>query len=99
MYSSFFSDITNRKNKHKYLEVQHLTINFVDDSSSVISTKNHNIIKDYLEDYYLLLHNYYNINKLKINPDKNTILIVHQNKLHNIFKNLRTDMWWYVERR
>ena len=64
-----------------------MTINYIDDSTNIISTKNHNNIRQYLQDYYDLLHNYYNINKLKINPDKNKILINNRPKLNTIFKN------------
>ena len=64
-----------------------MTINYIDDSSNIISTKDHSHIKHYIEDYYNLLHEFYNINMLKINPDKNKILIIYQNKFENIFKN------------
>ena len=51
----------------KFKNIQHLTVNFVDDSNSVITFNDQNQLKIYLESYYKLLHHFYNINKLKIN--------------------------------
>ena len=48
----------------------HVTVQFVDDSSNVISFKDQNNIKTYTESYFKLLYDYYTANKLKINPDK-----------------------------
>ena len=43
-------------------------------------------MKEYLEKYYFLMHQYYNINKLKINPDKTLLLLVYKNKFINNLK-------------
>ena len=45
-------------------------INFVDDSTSIISFNKTCSIKKYLERYFDLLQIFYDINKLKINSDK-----------------------------
>ena len=87
IYDPLFESITGRKTKLNYKNISHLTINFIDDSSSVISAADHSHLKHYLEDYYELLHEYYNINKLKINPEKNQILLIYKNSLVNVFKN------------
>ena len=57
----------------------HVTIQFIDDSTNIISFKNDNIIKPYLEEYYKLLYDYYTANKLKINPDKTQYVIICKN--------------------
>ena len=82
----FKKKITNTNIKYNYKGIEHKTHNYIDDSNIVISFKEHSHVKHYLEEYYLLLHEFYNINKLKINPDKTKILIINQNKLDNIFK-------------
>ena len=63
-----------------FKNIEHHTINFIDDSTNVISFKDHQQIKPYLTNYYILIHNYYNINKLKINADKTMILLTYKNK-------------------
>ena len=64
--SNMFEKITGYKT-NALCNGDHCTINFVDDSSSVISFKQPQQIKSYLTDYYNLLENYYNINFLQIN--------------------------------
>ena len=64
-----------------------MTVNFVDDSTSVIAFNNTNIMKDYLTDYYNVLHEYYNANRLKLNPDKNKFIINCKPKFEKILKN------------
>ena len=73
--------------KVKFNNVQHLTVNFVDDSNSVITFNDQNQAKTYLESYYKLLHNFYNINKLKINPDKTNLLLIFKDKYRQTLKN------------
>ena len=69
--------------------IKHETINFVDDSTSVIGFYETNYIKDYLTDYYKVLDDFYTSNRLKINPDKTKFLInckpKHSNTLKNVF--------------
>ena len=99
IYDPIFKDITGKNTQYRYSKIEHLTINYVDDSNNVISTKDHSHIKHYVEDYYLLLHNFYNINRLKINRDKNRILLIYPNKLENIFKNFQFKAQNYIIKR
>ena len=86
LHDNWFTRLTGHvPQKFKY--IYHLTVNFVDDSTSIITFSDTNLIKIYLENYYNLLHNYYNINKLKINPDKNSLLIVNKPKHDPPLKN------------
>ena len=57
----------------------------MDDNSNIISFKNHENIKQYLENYFLLLQKYYNINKVKINSDKTKLAIIHKTSMDNFF--------------
>ena len=67
--------------------INHQITNFVDDNSNIISFKNHEDIKNYLENYFLLLIRFYNINKVKLNSDKTKLTIVSKNSMESIFKN------------
>ena len=86
MNNVWFKKITNLNFKI-YKNVDHLTVNFVDDSTNVICFNDQNQIKDYLTNLYTLLHCYYNISKLKINPDKTSLLITSKPKFHKVMKN------------
>ena len=58
----------------------------MDDSSNVIAFSDHSQIKNYLNNYYKLIQAFYNINKLKINPEKTLLLLVYKNKFKNNLK-------------
>ena len=55
--------------------IKHTTINYVDDSTSTISSNSAYELQIYLNHFYKLLESYYNINFLKINPDKTKFII------------------------
>ena len=59
----------------QYNDIKHTTVNYVDDSTSTISSKTTTQLQTYLDNYYKLLESYYNINFLKINPDKTKFII------------------------
>ena len=74
-------------NKIDLKGVSHHVVNFIDDSTNIIGFKEHNKIKSYVENYYKLLLRYYNTNKLKINNDKNKLLLINKPKLDNVLIN------------
>ena len=86
MHNNWFNKLTNLSRKI-YKNVDHMTVNFVDDSTNVIAFNDHTQIQSYLSNYYTLIHNYYNINKLKINADKTQLLMVYKAKHIENFKN------------
>ena len=86
LFTEMFQKITGYKS-NSLCNGHHCTINFVDDSSSIISFKDSNNVKNYLTDYYNLLDSYYNINFLQINPDKSKLLLILKPKLKNQFEN------------
>ena len=55
--------------------IKHTTVNYVDDSTSTISSKSASDLQTYLNHFYKLLESYYNINFLKNNPDKTKFII------------------------
>ena len=53
----------------------HTTIQYVDDSNNIITSDNSSHIQEYINKYFKLLEGYYNLNKLKLNPDKSKLMI------------------------
>ena len=70
-------------------DFEHSTINFVDDSTNLIMTKDPKILQNYLDNFYLLLRNVYNTNKLIINRDKTEIMIACKNRHRKMTKNIQ----------
>ena len=56
-------------------EIDHMIINYVDDSTNIISSSDIQQLQTYIDNYYILLTYYYDINFLKINGDKSTLLV------------------------
>ena len=77
------------RSKMNIKNITHILVNFIDDSTNIIGFKNHEMIKTYLEQYQKLISKFYNINKLKLNNDKNELLIINRPCLDNIFKNFQ----------
>ena len=74
---------------------KHTTVNYVDNSTSTISSKTTSELQTHLNHSYMLLESYYNINYLKINPNKTkiyhnmqsiTMLSYHQIVVHESIK-------------
>ena len=59
----------------RYSNIDHFILNYIDDSTNIISSKDTNILQKYITDYYRLLEAYYNANKLLINNDKTVLLV------------------------
>ena len=76
MDKTTYNNLTNQQLTNDYNDIIHETINYVDDSTNIITTNDHNTIQHYLNDFYKLLETYYDINRLKINADKSKILII-----------------------
>ena len=67
--------------------IDHTTINYVDDSSHVVTFDNNTNIKDYLENFFLSIHIFYVANILKINTDKTKLIFFKTGKNIEIDKN------------
>ena len=66
----------------------HHTIQYVDDSSNIIGAKNHIELEQYIQKYFKILEAFYNINKLRINPDKSKFMVVCKPKYRKITNNM-----------
>ena len=69
--------------------INHCTVNFVDDSTNIISTNNVEDIQQYINKFYELLEAVYNINKLKINNEKTELMIICKNKFRKATKHIQ----------
>ena len=59
-----------------YTNVKHETINFIDDSSSIIEFEDPSEANFYLDRFFKVLKVYYNDMKLKLNSDKTSLLVI-----------------------
>merc|ERR1712240_901285 len=60
--------------------IEHLNVNFVDDSTNLIITKDPTKLQTYLNGFYILLQKVYNTNKLIINQEKTELMLICNNK-------------------
>ena len=75
MNTELYSRITNT-NDIIQSSVKCYTIQYVDDSTNMLSTKNIDQLQNYVDKYFKLLENYYNINKLSLNQEKSKYMII-----------------------
>merc|ERR1712240_391196 len=88
MHKEIFTKLTDQQLTTSK-SIEHNTINFFDDSTNIISTKNASEIQDYLNQFYLLFKAVYNINKLKINNDKTLLMIICKRRFRANTKNIQ----------
>ena len=83
-----FEGTKNCLDKKDFSELSHKTINYVDDSTSVIGFKDKLKLKKYLDKYFELIDIFYTCNKLLINPDKTKLIIMSSKKLRKYVKDI-----------
>ena len=93
---NLLKDAEFNKNNNICKNIDHITVQFVDDSSNVIAFKDHNNIKSYTESYFNLLYDYYTANKLKFNPDKTKFIIICKKSMRYTFKNFKIIAKTYI---
>ena len=69
--------------------INHCTVNFVDNSTNIISTTKVNDMQEYFNKFYNLLEAVYNINKLKINNHKTKLMIICKNRFRKDTKHIQ----------
>ena len=77
-------DFITQTQHQQHNNVNHTTVNFVDDSTNIISHTNPQQLTLYLTQFYTLLHAFYTINKLKINADKTELLLTCKQHLRHL---------------
>ena len=65
MGTDFYIHITGQQDI-TYTDIDHIIINYVDDSTNIISSTDIQQLQTYIDKYYILLTYYYEINYLKI---------------------------------
>ena len=80
--------ITGQKTDYD-LDIDHIIINYVDDSTNIISSNDCDQLQKYIDKYYILLTHYYDINYLKINSDKSTLLVTTRPCYRHLTQDIR----------
>merc|ERR1712240_539864 len=70
-------------------EIEHSTINFVDDSTNLIITKDPTKLQTYLNNFYILLQKVHHTNKLIINQEKTELMLICNNKDRKTTRNIQ----------
>ena len=87
--TEMFNRVTNNKYEdtydgNKYVNIRHFILNYIDDSTNIISHTDNTLLMEYMNYYYILLETYYNENKLLINGEKTILLVSCQNKFRDM---------------
>lgn len=88
MHNKIYTSLTNHQPTTTN-NINHCTVNFVDDSTDIISTIKAEDMQEYLNRFYSLLEAVYNINKLKINNDKTELMMICKNRFRKSTKNIQ----------
>ena len=84
LMGSIHFDFITQTPHQQHNNISHTTVNFVDDSTNVISSHDPQQLTLYLTQFYTLLHAFYTINKLKINADKTELLLTCKQHLRHL---------------
>ena len=81
--NDFFTRLTRKDKMTNLTDIDNYTVQYVDDSTTMISTNDTQDIKKYIDNYFTILEHFYTINKLTLNQDKTKFMvIVKPNKRH-----------------
>ena len=77
MNEKIFNQMTgeNCLSKDLLKTIDHIVVQYVDDSTNIVSSKDSNNLQQYINAYYKLIESYYGINFLKLNADKTKLLV------------------------
>ena len=78
MHNNIFNKLTGLQQTTS-TNINHCTVNFVDDSTNIISITNSTEMQEYINKFSKLLEAVYNINKLIINNDKTELMVICKN--------------------
>ena len=96
MNTELYQLMTNHTPVGTVSNMLHNVIQYVDDSTNVISTEDETSLQSYINDYFKILEAYYNINKLLINSDKSKLMISCKPSLRNKVTNITLKASQYV---
>ena len=85
MEKNFNMETVNREN------VEHVTVNFIDDSNSIITFKEPKEANPYINTFFKVLKLYYSTMKLKINDEKTNLLVINRPNKENEAKEIKLE--------
>ena len=84
-------------NGHTNLDnISHKNVQYVDDSTNIISSSNTNDIQLYINLYFSILKQFYNINKLLNNANKSKLLVITKPNLRQFTTNIKLQANKYL---
>ena len=89
MNTKIYNKLTNDTTDIIPNTIEHVTIQYVDDSNNIITSNDNVGLELYINKYFKLIESFYNLNKLKINPDKSKIMISCKPQLRESVKNIK----------
>ena len=96
MSSDIYNSITGETKIENTKVLEHITWQYVDDSNNVITSNDSTNISEYINKYFKLIEGYYNLNKLKLNPDKSKIMISCKPSLRSSANNITLNTSDYI---
>ena len=96
MCSDIYNLITGETKIENTKILEHITWQYVDDSNNVITSNASTNISEYISNYFKLIEGYYNLNKLKLNPDKSEIMISWKPCLRSSVDNITLNTSDYI---
>ena len=74
--NDFFTRLTNKDKMTDLNDIDNYTVQYVDDSTTMMSTNDTKDIKKYIDNYFNILEHFYTINKLTLNQDKTKFMVI-----------------------
>ena len=96
MSSKIYNSITGETKIENTKILEHITWQYVDDSNNVITSNDSKNISEYINKYFKLIEWYYNLNKLKLNPDKSKIMISYKPSIRSSVDNIKLKTSDYI---
>ena len=88
--------MTNTDNSTSTNNISHNVIQYVDDSTNIITTNDSTILQTYINNYFKILETYYDVNKLLINSDKSKLMISCRPSLRSTVSNITLRASQYI---
>ena len=83
MNSPLYSKLTSSNYNNNFTSFNSLVIQYVDDSTNLISSRNLNELNSYINKYFNILEKFYELNKLTLNSDKTKFMFICKPNLRN----------------
>ena len=88
--------MTNHGSNINTQNISHNIVQYVDDSTNIIACTNTHDLQNYINTYFNILEEFYNINKLLINSDKSKLLIITKPGQRHLSSNIKLQTTKYI---